>query len=265
MIVTLLTDFGTADYFVGAMKGVILSRDPRLTIVDITHHVPPHDIDSAGFLLSAVYADFPPGTVHLAVVDPGVGSDRLPIAIQAGGFFFVGPDNGIFGGVLAREAHEARRIENDLLRRPATSSTFHGRDIFAPTAAALATGFAFVEVGRRVEPMAGVTALPPPSEDGLDGRILHIDRFGNCVTSFRPGGTGEGEEYEVSGDGWAVGETRSLYAGATPARPFLIVGSAGYLEISIDRGSAAAALGITRGDRIRIERRRVMLAKWRVP
>ena len=147
-ILTLLTDFGLSDYYVAAMKGAIVSADPRIPIVDLSHEVQPHDVLAAGFLLSAVYRDFPPGTVHVVVVDPGVGSARAPIAVRAAGRLFVGPDNGVFSPVLEVETEaEVRRIETLQLRRPTISPTFHGRDLFAPAAAALATGFPFDDVG----------------------------------------------------------------------------------------------------------------------
>lgn len=262
MIVTLLTDFGTEDYFVGAMKGVILSRNPRIRIIDITHQVPPHDIEAAAFLLSAVYADFPSGTVHLVVVDPGVGSEREAVALKTSDYYFVGPDNGVFEHVLGREAQDARAIENGSLRRTPVSSTFHGRDIFAPAAAALADGFPFAEVGPKVEVarLKGATNVTL-SGDGFEGRILHIDHFGNCVTSFRPGDLPGGPAaYEFIGDGWKVDELRSRYAGAIPEHLFLIVGSAGYLEVSMYGAPAAATFGIARGDRVRAVPRRERLA-----
>lgn len=256
MIVTLLTDFGTEDYFVGAMKGVILGRDPGITIVDITHRVPRHDVRTGAFLMSAVYRDFPPGSVHVAVVDPGVGSDRRPIAIRAAGLFFVGPDNGVFEHVLAHERHEARAITNPALHRQSVSSTFHGRDIFAPTAAALATGFSFADIGPLVDPVRTDTPDIVPIADGFEGRILHIDHFGNCVTSFRPAELPGGvARYDLVGDGWRVTETRTHYDGASAGNPFMIPGSAGYLEISIDRASAAEALGISRSARVRAVRK----------
>src|SRR5690349_17639172 len=140
-IVTITTDFGTEDYFVGTMKGVMLTRNPRLVIVDITHAIPPQDVRAAAFTLSAFYSYFPPGSIHLAVVGPGVGSDRRPLLVEAAGHWFVGPDNGLFSIVLDREpAARVRHVTNSEYFLPNRSSTFHGRDIFAPVAAALSLG-----------------------------------------------------------------------------------------------------------------------------
>src|SRR4030095_142154 len=140
-IITLLTDFGGADYFVAAMKGVILSIQPGVTFVDISHEIPQHDVAAAAFTLLACHRDFPVGTIHLAVVDPGVGSERRPIAISAGGYTFVGPDNGLFSHVLDREpAARVVHLSRQKYFRPNPSTTFHGRDVFAPVAGALASG-----------------------------------------------------------------------------------------------------------------------------
>ena len=147
-IITLLTDFGTEDYFVGAMKGIILTRSPTAVIVDITHSIPPQDVRTGTFMLSAVYDSFPAGSIHLAVVDPGVGSNRRPILIEAAGHLFVGPDNGLFSMILDRVPDgTVRHVTNTAYFLPNPSSTFHGRDIFAPVAAALAQGVRPEELG----------------------------------------------------------------------------------------------------------------------
>src|SRR5438045_5263486 len=150
-IITLLTDFGTHDYFVGAMKAVILSINPEVQIVDITHEIPPQDIEAAAFNLLATYKDFPAGTIHVAVVDPGVGSMRKPILIECGEQLFVGPDNGIFSWICEREGtSRAIHLTNEAFFRHPVSKTFHGRDIFAPVAAALSTGAAMTELGEKL-------------------------------------------------------------------------------------------------------------------
>jgi S-adenosylmethionine hydrolase len=142
-IVTLLTDFGYGDYFVGAMKGVILSRFQQAMMVDITHNIPPHQIRAAAFILSAACHNFPPGTVHLAIVDPGVGSERRPVVVETSDYLFVGPDNGVFSTVLNRHPKaRVRHVTNSAYFMPSVSATFHGRDIFAPVAAELAKGIA---------------------------------------------------------------------------------------------------------------------------
>ena len=151
-VITLLTDFGTADYFVGAVKGAILSVDPQAAIVDITHEIPPQDIEAGAFTLLASYKTFPAGTIHMAVVDPGVGSTRRPIVVIANEQFFVGPDNGIFSYICDRESsHRTFHITEEKYFRPSPSSTFHGRDIFAPVAAALSKGVKPEELGSEIE------------------------------------------------------------------------------------------------------------------
>ncbi|HEX2189250.1 MAG TPA: SAM-dependent chlorinase/fluorinase [Longimicrobiaceae bacterium] len=250
MIVTLLSDFGTADYYVAAMKAAVLARAPAATLVDVTHEVPPQDVAAGAFTLLALYRDFPPGTVHLAVVDPGVGSERRAVVVEAAGQRFVGPDNGLFGRVLDREPG-ARVFHLD---RPSAfahpvSTTFHGRDVFAPVAGALAGGAAAAELGTevhdpvRLEPIA-VRRAPDGSAAGA---VLHVDRFGNCVTTLRPGDAPEGA-FTLEVGGREVRALRRHYAGAPPGEPFAIWGSAGFLEVSVDGASAADLLGVRRGD-----------------
>jgi S-adenosyl-L-methionine hydrolase (adenosine-forming) len=247
VIVTLLSDFGTADHYVAAMKGVVLSQDPRIVLVDISHEVPPHDVGTGAFLLASCHGDFPPGTVHLAVVDPGVGSARLPIAVRIGRQFFVGPDNGIFSLVMgAGSDWEVRRIEAVLPGTRSGGTTFHGRDLFAPAAAALALGWPFPSVGRMIEQPV---LLPIPTNRELpggevEGRILHVDRFGNCVTSLRSA------DYPPESDktlrllvnSHHVQGVLPYYAAGSPGVPFAIRGSAGFIELSIRGGSAADTL-----------------------
>jgi S-adenosyl-L-methionine hydrolase (adenosine-forming) len=251
VIVTLLTDFGTSDHFVAAMKGVILSRDAGIRVVDITHDIPRHGVEEAAFVLLNAWREFPTGTVHLAVVDPGVGSARRGIAIGAESHFFVGPDNGIFSHALEGvPAAEARELANRDLVRPRASSTFHGRDVFAPVAAALATGTPLQEVGPLVDELVSLESVRPSLENGaLQGRILHVDRFGNCVTSFsREDVVGWGDEgFHLRVGAAEIRDLLPFYAAGTPGEPFLIWGSAGFLEISLDRDAADRALGLATG------------------
>jgi S-adenosyl-L-methionine hydrolase (adenosine-forming) len=259
VIVTLLTDFGTGDYFVGAMKGVILSGHPGITITDISHEVPPHEIATAAFLLYAVYEDFPTGSVHTVVVDPGVGTDRLPIAVRADRYLFVAPDNGVLTYILDRNpSAEVRAIEDSRLIREAVAGTFHGRDVFAPAAAALAAGFPFESTGERVTDPVRLPGLR--NEQGSDGSVigsvLHIDRFGNCITSLTVDDLGgEPGRFVFRFEGGTVEEVRTVYGGAQPGSRFMIQGSTGFLELSIDRESAAAAMGVRRGQSVRAEPR----------
>jgi S-adenosyl-L-methionine hydrolase (adenosine-forming) len=250
LIVTLLSDFGTADSYVAAMKGVILSQDPGIRIVDITHEIAAHDFEEGAFLLLGACGEFPAGTVHLAVVDPGVGSPRRGIAIRTGAYHFVGPDNGIFSYAVEREGPgEAYVIENQrwLARRRGT--TFHGRDVFAPVAARLATGSPIEEVGGRIEDPVVLPSLgaEPLGEGSYRGRVLHVDRFGNCVTNFTRALTAGSSSFRLrAGETW-IDEVRPFYAARAGDSPFLIWGSGGFLEISVDRGDAAGRLGLFRG------------------
>lgn len=257
MIVTLLTDFGTADYFVGAMKGVILSRAPAAAVVDLSHEVPAHDVAAGAFTLLAALDAFPAGTVHVVVVDPGVGSARRGIAAAAGGHLLVGPDNGLLSWALERlGAPRVFHLAEPGFFRPSVSATFHGRDVFAPVAAALATGTPPEALGPEVDDWTRLPPLAPERGEGVvRGRVLHVDRFGNLVTSLSradlPSSFGaEGRVRLVVGEA-PVERMRRFYADAAPgapaAEPFAIWGSAGFLEVSLDGHSAARALGAAAG------------------
>ncbi|HEX6070344.1 MAG TPA: SAM-dependent chlorinase/fluorinase [Longimicrobiaceae bacterium] len=258
MIATLLTDFGLADHYVGVMKGVLLSADPRITLVDLGHDVPPGDIEAGAFVLLASYPYFPPGTVHVAVVDPGVGTARRPIVAAAGGQLFVAPDNGLLGYVVEREpdARVFHVTEERWFRHP-MSTTFHGRDVFAPVGAALAMGTSPESLGPGIADMVRLAPLRPEAEvDGtLRGRVLQVDRFGNCITSFTAqdlGARAEGGFRLRAGTG-EIRELRRHFAGARPGAPFAIWGSSGFLEVAVDGGSAAAVLGLGTGHEVRVE------------
>ena len=238
-VITLLTDFGTADYFVGAVKGAILSVNPAAVVVDITHEIPPQDIEAGAFTLLAAYKTFPAGTIHVAVVDPGVGSTRRPIILSANEQFFVGPDNGLFSYIYDREpSHRIVHVTSDRYFRPSVSTTFHGRDIFAPVAAALSTGIAVEEFGAEIDDAVQLPSLESPL------RIINIDRFGNCVTNIRRA------EKSLVINGRTIREVRRFYGEGDGESLFAIWGSAGFLEISVNGGSAAKVLGVKRGDEI---------------
>ena len=254
-IITLLTDFGTTDYFVGTVKGVILSANPAAQIVDITHEIPPQDVEAAAFTLLAAHASFPSGTIHVAVVDPGVGSSRRAIGIKVRGQFFIGPDNGIFSYVCDGASPEVFQITNQKYFRQPTSATFHGRDIFAPVAAAIASGVEPAELGTPITDLIKLPALAPiTTRDGkIKGRIIHIDRFGNCITNVtrdeRPDDLiGSGASLRIKGK--TVSSFRKFFAEKPAGREklFGILGSAGFLEIAVTNGSAAKLLKAKRGD-----------------
>lgn len=260
-LVTLLTDFGTADYFVGALKGAILSVNARARIVDITHEIPAHDIQAGAFTLLAAYADFPPGTIHLSVVDPGVGSTRRPLLIETQSYFFVGPDNGLFSYVCEREQDvRVYQLTNEKFFRPFVSATFHGRDIFAPVAAALSNNVPPEAFGALVEDYARLAPLAPAREAGAAwlAEIIHIDRFGNLITNItRREMAGKeftrGAKLEIGGR--EISSFRQFYAeeaAGAAGELFAIWGSAGFLEIAANCASAARLLRAERGQTVRL-------------
>jgi S-adenosylmethionine hydrolase len=266
-LITLLTDFGTDDYFVAAVKGVILGLSPRARLVDITHEIPPQDIETAAFTLLAACWSFPAGTIHIAVVDPGVGSSRRPILIEVDGHFFVGPDNGIFSYVCDSRINpglkpEIFHLTNTRYFRHPVSSTFNGRDIFAPVAAALSKGVKPCDLGPEITDIVRLKSLrPAASQDGhLEGRIIHIDRFGNCVTNISQN---ELSSARISAgvtltlNGKSVKSFRSYFAEETgvPDKLFGIWGSAGFLEIAALNNSAAKILKAQRGDSVIVRAR----------
>jgi S-adenosylmethionine hydrolase len=252
--ITLLTDFGTQDYFVGAMKGVILSANPGAAIIDLTHDIPPQDIQAAAFNLLATYRDFPAGTIHVVVVDPGVGSSRRPILVECAEQMFVGPDNGMFSWICEREKHfTARHLINENFFRHPKSTTFHGRDVFAPVAAALARGVSPEEMGPLIDGLVELESLTPRRKDDgtFEGWVIHIDRFGNCITNFTTehlttAGTRPGSLFINNHE---VNSFREFFSEKQDAAEslFMIPGSAGFLEIAAQNASAASILKVGRG------------------
>lgn len=250
MVIALLTDFGTSDYFVAAMKGTMLKIAPDAGFVDITHEIPPQDIRSAAFVLGACYRDFPPGTAFLCVVDPGVGSERRAIVVETEDYLFVGPDNGTFSFVLKETDVRTFEIANDELLPNRVSTTFHGRDIFAPIAAYLSTGLPAEEVGPRIDdPLIREFAAPRSvSENELRGEIIHIDHFGNLVTNFLPDQVAGDGVFEVNGR--TIERRVDHYAEASRGEVIYVTGSAGFIEISSNLDSAARILNAAVGDRV---------------
>ncbi|MBI1763203.1 MAG: SAM-dependent chlorinase/fluorinase [Acidobacteria bacterium] len=261
-MITLLTDFGTTDYFVPAVKGVILTLQPSAQLIDLTHDIPAQDIQHAAFTLGACYRNFPPGTIHLAVVDPGVGSARRPLVVAAGQYFFVGPDNGLFSFVYAREpevrVYHAARPE---FHRPQPSATFHGRDVFAPLVAWLARGIHPTSFGPEISDYVRL-AIPQPQADAdantISGEIIHIDRFGNCLTNFTESELPLTSALCPPPPMFSIGEHAVTQFGthfaqaAQPEQLFAYLGSAGYWEVALWCGSAAARGGIVRGAKVKL-------------
>jgi S-adenosylmethionine hydrolase len=256
-IVGLITDFGSQDHYVGAVKGAILAACPEATLVDVVHELPAHDVFSGAFALAAAHRAFPAGTVFVAVVDPEVGSSRRGLAVRAGGYRFVGPDNGIMTLVLADHPKaEVRALTNSGLFRYEVASTFHARDVFGPVAGHLARGAAFEEVGPPVDDPV-LFVLEPVRRRGereWEASVLHVDRFGNLTTNLTASEL-EGILATVQGDptealvvaGGLVLPLVRTYSDVTEGEPCALLGSSGRLEIAVHRGSAARTLGLGKG------------------
>ena len=256
-IITLMTDFGTSDHYVGVMKGVILNINPHAQIVDITHTIPPQDIYGAAFLIDSAYRYFPTGTVHLIVVDPGVGSERRAIVCQTQTAYFVCPDNGILTHILRNEEliHTVT-VENTAYFLPQISNTFHGRDIFSPVAAHLSRGVSIDKLGN---PVTNPVQLPIPkpavSNEEIVGHVIWIDSFGNLITNISHEilESLAGRNNVVICAGIAkIDRLNHSYAESAVGEPLAIIGSANRLEISINQGDAAQVLGLKRGDAITV-------------
>jgi S-adenosyl-L-methionine hydrolase (adenosine-forming) len=247
-LITLLTDFGTADSYVAEMKATLLAAVPEATLVDLTHAVFPGDLRAAAYLLGRTWHRFPGGTVHLAVVDPGVGTARAALAFGTGGHWFVGPDNGLFTPVLKDAA-----VEIVGLPIPATAApTFHGRDLFAPAAAALAAGARIESIG---EPFRGIPhrlSYREPHYEGKSvvGEVVYVDRFGTLVTNLTPELVPDYGVIEV--EGLELGPIRRTFGDVPTGGLLAYRGSGGQVEIAVRDGSAARRLGLGVGGRIRV-------------
>lgn len=257
--ITLMTDFGTADGYTGEMKGVVLTRAPEVRIVDVTHRIPPGDVAAGAWALRRVWGRFPEDTVHLVVVDPGVGSDRRPLAARIASRWFVGPDNGLLTHVLGQEdVRDARRLEPEAVGLEPLSDTFHGRDLFAPAAAHLVAGEGPGSLGPRVDPGSLVRLSAPkperrPGPDGSEeirGRIVHVDRFGNLITDVPSVWLPDSPVVAVGSH--RLEDVGRSFAAVARGEPVLIRGSGGTLEICVRGGSAAEVLGIGRGATVQV-------------
>lgn len=255
-VVALLTDFGTADHYVGTMKGVVLGICPGATLVDITHDVPPQDVVAGAIELAAAFSYFPAGTVFLAVVDPGVGSARRAVAVESGDYRFVGPDNGLLTPAIDRGPSRAVVLSATRYRRAVVSRTFEGRDRFAPAAGWLAAGVPLDELGPPADDLVRL-ALPQPHEDGegLVGEVLRVDRFGNLVSNIDEAHLARwsaGRAVRVIAGGTTVEGLVGTYAEVAPGAVCALIGSTGHLEVSVSGGHAAGRLGLGRGARITV-------------
>ena len=256
-IVTLITDFGTRDGYVGEMKGVLLERCPTASLVDVTHDIEPGDIPGAAWVLGRVWGRFPEGTVHLVVVDPGVGGDRRAVVLEHDGRWFVGPDNGLITRAIPCEPSRARSVDTESLGLAPASVTFHGRDLFAPAAAWLAGGGELDRVGASLE-VSGLVRLDLAAPERLGpavrGHVWHVDRFGNLITDIPGAWVSPTALVEVGGE--EVSGLRTHYGAAEDGELLALIGSGGTLEVSVRYGSAAERLSAGRGDRVSVRTHR---------
>ena len=255
-VITLTTDFGTADWFVGTMKGVILSIAPRAKVVDITHEIPGGDIRAGAFALAASYRFFPRKAIHVAVVDPGVGSRRTAIAVQTADYFFVGPDNGVLSLALAKERIKSiHRLTNEKFFLQPVSQTFHGRDVFAPVAAHLCEGVAIRKFGPEQKYFTRLDWSGPRQNRGtLQGEVVYIDRFGNAITNIGSVVLAQSKQSSLA---IFVKQKRlcpmkDFYQAVPSGRPVGVIGSSGFLEIAVNGGSAAQKFGLKIGDAVEV-------------
>ena len=259
-IITLLTDFGIQDEYVGVLKGVISGINPGVTIIDVTHGIAPQNVVAAAYTLKAAFPFFPQGTIHLAVVDPGVGTGRDIVAVACAGHLFLAPDNGLLGPTLAdHPPHAGYRVENENLFRHPVSRTFHGRDVFAPVAAHLALGLPMKALGRALD-FEQLQSLPvrAPMMDAfgtLEGEVVGVDHFGNLITNIgrqHLALLGQGKFEILMGDYTIVGIS-DTYAQGSPGRPLAIIGSRDCLEIAVNGASASRNLKQAPGVIVRIK------------
>ena len=247
-IITILTDYGTTDSYVGEMKGVLLSGAPGATLVDITHSIPPGDIASASYVLSRAWSRYPAGTIHLAVVDPGVGTARVAIAFRTRDHFFVGPDKGLFSGVIRGAEVEAVVLPTPSLAAP----TFHGRDLFGPAAASLARGEPLGALGERYAGTPRSVSGVVPHHEGkvVIGEVIYIDRYGNLITNLSADLVPAYASLEV--ESLVIGPIRTTFGDVSSGAILAYLGSGGTVEIAVRDESAARRLGLGVGGKVKV-------------
>lgn len=253
--ITLTTDFGTRDGFVAQMKGVIIAICPPARVVDVTHDVEPFSVRQAALVVKAVSSYFPRGTIHVAVVDPGVGSTRRGLVLRRKERIFIGPDNGIFSLLTPTTGSwEMREIQNPKYMLPDPHPTFHGRDVFAPVAAHLARERPFNEVGPLVDdPVTISIPTPTESEAGIDGEIIYVDRFGNLTTNIEASML-TGQVDTVTLKETPITGLNRHFAEVPAGQPVALINSFGYLEIAVNQGNARETFHAGMGDRVRVQR-----------
>jgi S-adenosylmethionine hydrolase len=260
--ITFTTDFGFADAYVGVMKGVVAGINPEAQVIDLCHDVPPQDVRAAAFLLAGSFAYFPPDTIHVAVVDPTVGGKRRALCVQAGRYFFIGPDN----GVLSLACYRAGRpkivpLENEKYFLEKRSRTFHGRDMFAPVAAHLSAGVPIESFGRSGRSMVRIRLPVPVVEDGrrIKGEIIHVDRFGNLITNIEEAGIrkvfqrADKRDLVIACASYRIHALSETYGDTSPGAAVALFGSYDLMEIAVRDGNASSSLGAKQGDSVSIE------------
>lgn len=259
-VVTLLTDFGTQDEYVGVLKGIIICINPAATIIDVTHGIAPQNVVAAAYALKAAYSFFPKGSIHVAVVDPGVGTLRDIVAVRCDGHIFLASDNGLLAPILKEHPpEESRLVENENLFRLPVSRTFHGRDVFAPVAAHLSQGLPLKALGTALDPgRLRLLDVPEPRIDDsgtLEGRIVSVDHFGNLITnigSSHLSAISSGQIEIRIGDKVILG-LLDAYAQGRRAEPLAIIGGRDCLEIAVNGASASNMLNMTQGGIVRVK------------
>ena len=253
-IITLTTDFGTDDHLVGTLKGVILKINPEVTLVDISHHVTPFDLLDGSLTIGAAYSYFPPKTIHVVIVDPGVGTERRPLLVSAQNQYFIAPDNGVLSAIYEREHSNmvVRHANAEHYFLQPLSKTFHGRDVFAPVAAWLSKGWQTASMGDEIQDYKRFALPRPKSADGgSKGVVLRIDPFGNLVTNFRledlPADAQNGGGLKLQIGTHTIERLVETFAHGPAGEPVAYIGSSGYLEIALNKGNASRTLQIGRG------------------
>lgn len=255
-VITLTTDFGLQDHYVGAMKAVLLSISEKARLVDISHQIPPQDIMAGAWVVRNSAMLFPPDTVHLVVVDPGVGTNRKPIAIKIKDQYLVGPDNGIFSLITDQYDYKGVELTNPDFWRADQSSTFHGRDIFAPVAAHLSNGVKMSELGEPIEKLETYRwAVPISDRDGVQGWVVHIDHFGNLISNIPESmirDAVEGGDLKIYVGNTIFDTIVNTFGDVQDGEPAAYIGSSGVLEIAINKGNAREMLGVQKGAQVSI-------------
>ena len=255
-VITLTTDFGLQDYYVSAMKAVMLGIAPEVRLIDVSHDIPSQDIMAGSWVLKNSAMLFPSGTVHTVVIDPGVGTDRKSIALKVEDQFFVGPDNGIFSLLTASRPYKAVHLTRQEYLRDSPSNTFHGRDIFAPAAAHLSRGVELEDLGEPINELVSYRWMQPIADkDGLQGTVIHIDKFGNLVTNIPESLIDEviaDKKVKIYVGNVILNNIETTFGQVAEGEPVAYIGSAGMLEVAINKGDAEQMLGVQKGAQISI-------------